>query len=113
MNKQRRYKEVKIRLTDEEFDYLKYKQELSGIKSQNEFMKRLIFEDMILKIKSDEYREFIRLIRNMENNINQIIRVGMRNGMIDEETTAKLQNKQEEIWQQLKSLGSSKLSVMR
>ena len=112
MEKKSRYNEIKVRLTQEELDYLNHKHELSEIKSRNEFMKRVIFEGMILKISADEYREFVRLIRNMENNINQILRVAERHPEIDRKDIAEIKQKQEEIWQLLKSLRSSKLSVM-
>ena len=112
MEKKSRYNEIKIRLSQEELDYLNHKHELSGIKSRNEFMKRVIFEGMILKISADEYREFVRLIRNMENNINQILRVAERHPEIDRKDIEEIRQKQEKIWQLLKSLRSSKLSVM-
>ena len=112
MEKKSRYNEIKIRLTQEELNYLNHKHKLSGIKSRNEFMKRVIFEGMILKISANEYREFVRLIRNMENNINQILRVAERHPEIDRKDIAEIKQKQEEIWQLLKSLRSSKLSVM-
>ena len=56
MEKKSRYNEIKIRLTQEELDYLNHKHELSEIKSRNEFMKRVIFEGMILKINPEDYR---------------------------------------------------------
>ena len=97
MEKKSRYNEIKIRLTQEELDYLNHKHELSEIKSRNEFMKRVIFEGMILKISADEYREFVRLIRNMENNINQILRVAERHPEIDRKDIEEIRQKQEKI----------------
>ena len=112
MEKKSRYNEIKVRLTQEELDYLNHKHELSEIKSRNEFMKCVIFEGMILKINPEDYRYLVHQLRGVETNINQILRVAERHPEIDRKDIAEIKQKQEEIWQLLKSLRSSKLSVM-
>ena len=71
-DKIKRTRSVQVRLTEEEFDYLNHKFELSGLKSKSEFIRMLFFEGLIVKFSDDDMQFLMRQISGMTSNINQI-----------------------------------------
>ena len=102
----KRTRSVQVRLTEEEFDYLNHKYDMSGLKSKSEFMRILFFEGLIVKFSDDDMQFLMRQISGMTSNINQIAtRVNSTNKVYAEDME-EIKQKQEEIWQQLKYLES-------
>jgi hypothetical protein len=102
----KRTRSVLVRLTEEEFDYLNHKYDMSGLKSKSEFMRMLFFEGLIVKFSDDDMQFLMRQISGMTNNINQIATRVNSTNKIYAEDMEEIKQKQEEIWQQLKYLES-------
>lgn len=98
----KRTRSVQVRLTQEEYDFLEQKFQLSGYKSKSEFMRIAFFETLIVKFNAQEMQELLRLVRSISNNINQIaVRVNS-SGKIYAEDIKNIQDGVEKIWQQLR-----------
>lgn len=102
----KRTRSVQVRLTEEEFDYLNHKYDMSGLKSKSEFMRMLFFEGLIVKFTDDDMQFLMRQISGMTSNINQIATRVNSTNKIYAEDMEEIKQKQEEIWQQLKYLES-------
>jgi len=108
----KRTRSVQVRLTEEEFDYLNHKYDMSGLKSKSEFMRMLFFEGLIVKFSDDDMQFLMRQISGMTSNINQIATRVNSTNKIYAEDMEEVKQKQEEIWQQLKYL-ESQLQLVR
>ena len=70
----KRTRSVQVRLTQEEYDFLEQKFQLSGYKSKSEFMRIAFFDTLIVKFSTEDMQELLRLVRSISNNVNQIAR---------------------------------------
>ena len=71
-NNKRRDLYLKIRVNQEELDYIDRKFRESGMKSRSDFVRAMIYQGYIVKFSEFELKELIRLARNISSNINQI-----------------------------------------
>ncbi len=102
----KRTRSVQVRLTEEEFDYLNHKFELSGLKSKSEFMRMMFFEGLVVKFSDDDMQFLMRQISGVTNNVNQIATQVNSTDKIYANDIEEIRQKQEEIWQQLRYLES-------
>ncbi|MBR6384660.1 MAG: plasmid mobilization relaxosome protein MobC [Ruminococcus sp.] len=102
----KRTRSVQVRLTEEEFDYLNHKFELSGLKSKSEFMRMMFFEGLVVKFSDDDMQFLMRQISGVTNNVNQIATRVNSTDKIYANDIEEIRQKQEEIWQQLRYLES-------
>ena len=105
-DKIKRTRSVQVRLTEEEFDYLNHKFEISGLKSKSEFMRMMFFEGLVVKFSDDDMQFLMRQISGMTTNINQIATRVNSTDKVYFEDIEEIKQKQEEIWQQLRYLES-------
>ena len=105
-DKIKRKRSVQVRLTEEEFEYLNHKYDMSELKSKIEFMRMLFFEGLIVKFSDDDMQFLTRQISGMTSNINQIATRVNSTDKVYAEDIEEIKQKQEEIWQQLKYLES-------
>ena len=108
----KRTRSVQVRLTEEEFDYLNHKFELSGLKSKSEFMRMMFFEGLVVKFSDDDMQFLMRQISGVTNNVNQIATRVNSTDKIYANDIEEIRQKQEEIWQQLRYL-ESQLQLVR
>ena len=111
-DKIKRTRSVQVRLTEEEFDYLNHKFEISGLKSKSEFMRMMFFEGLVVKFSDDDMQFLMRQISGMTTNINQIATSVNSTDKVYAEDIEEIKQKQEEIWQQLRYL-ESQLQLVR
>ena len=111
-DKIKRTRSVQIRLTEEEFDYLNHKFEISGLKSKSEFMRMMFFEGLVVKFSSEDMQFLMRQISGMTTNINQIATRVNSTDKVYAEDIEEIKQQQEEIWQQLRYL-ESQLQLVR
>lgn len=111
-DKIKRTRSVQVRLTEEEFEYLNHKYDMSGLKSKSEFMRMLFFKGLIVKFSDDDMQFLMRQISGMTSNINQIATRVNSTDKVYAEDIEEIKQKQEEIWQQLKYL-ESQLQLVR
>lgn len=109
----KRTRSVQVRLTQEEYDFLERKFQLSGYKSKSEFMRIAFFETLIVKFSTEDMQELLRLIRNISNNINQIaVRVNSTDKVYIDDME-QIKDGVEKIWQQLRFFRSQLQQLKR
>lgn len=112
-DKIKRTRSVQVRLSPEEYDLLEHKFKLSGYKSKSEFMRTVLFETLIFTINHNEWQEFLRHVRNITANVNQIAKRVNSTGNIYYEDMEEIKKGIEEIWQHLKYFRSQVQQVWR
>ena len=107
----KRTRSVQVRLSQEEYDFLEQKFQLSGYKSKSEFMRIALFDTLIVKFSTEDMQELLRLVRSISNNVNQIaVRVNSTDKVYVEDMN-NIKDGVEKIWQQLRYFQSQLRSV--
>ena len=107
----KRTRSVQVRLSQEEYDFLEQKFQLSDYKSKSEFMRIAFFDTLIVKFSTEDMQELLRLVRSISNNVNQIaVRVNSTDKVYVEDMN-NIKDGVEKIWQQLRYFQSQLRSV--
>ena len=101
-NNKRRDLYLKIRVNQEELDYIDRKFRESGMKSRSDFVRAMIYQGYIVKFSEFELKELIRLARNISSNINQIAVRANSGGKIYDNDIADIKKGVDQLWQPLR-----------
>ncbi len=94
---------ISVRLNDKEYEHLKKQVRLSGYPMEP-FIRTLIM-GMILKPRPpDEYRELLRELSAIGNNVNQIARAANAKGYASREDVEQITEMQKQLWLKVKNL---------
>ena len=63
---------MKIRLTQQEYDYIMEKYKNSRCDNFSDFVRRCIFDGVILQIDKDKLQDMFRKLNGINNNVNQM-----------------------------------------
>ena len=63
---------IKIRLTQQEYDYFMEKYKNSRCENFSDFVRRCIFDGVILQIDKDKLQDINRKLNGINNNVNQM-----------------------------------------
>ena len=63
---------MKIRLTQQEYDYIMEKYKNSRCENFSDFVRRCIFDGVILQIDKDKLQDISRKLNGINNNVNQM-----------------------------------------
>jgi hypothetical protein len=110
-NNKRRDLYLKIRVNQEELDYIDRKFRESGMKSRSDFVRAMIYQGYIVKFSEFELKELIRLARNISNNINQIAVRANSGGKVYDNDIADIKKGVEQLWQPLRYFQSQLMSL--
>jgi hypothetical protein len=112
-DREKRKKQMLIRLSEEEMQAVNLKYQNSGYKSKSEFVRAMILTGYIIRFDEKKLQEIFRLTLNVSNNVNQIaVRVNST-GNFYEEDLNQISKEVREIWLQLKSFQSSLQKLKR
>lgn len=98
---------VKVRLTEDELDYLQYRQKLIGAKSLSAYIRYAAISKQITVIDKDSLKKILVDIAGIRNSLNQIAkRLNSTNQFYDDdkETIADATKEIEELWQSLNTM---------
>ncbi len=112
-NNKRRDLYLKIRVNQEELDYIGRKFRESGMKSRSDFVRAMIYQGYIVKFSEFELKELIRLARNISNNINQIAVRANSGGKVYDNDIADIKKGVVQLWQPLRYFQSQLMSLHR
>ena len=101
-NKKRRDLYLKIRVNQDELDFIDRKFRESGMKSRSEFVRAMIVQGYIVKFNESELKELIRLARNISGNINQIAVRANSGGRVYDNDIAEIKEEVNKLWQPLR-----------
>lgn len=112
-NNKRRDLYLKIRVNQEELDYIDRKFRESGMKSRSDFVRAMIYQGYIVKFSEFELKELIRLARNISGNINQIAVRANSGGGVYADDIAEIRKGVDQLWQPLRYFQSQLMSLHR
>jgi hypothetical protein len=92
-----RNERIEIKLTKEEKEFFKEKQELSKAKSMGHFIRKCVLESPIFVIDMNEFRKMQTLIGRNANNLNQIAKRVNTTGIIYREDIEDLKKENDNI----------------
>lgn len=95
-----------FRVSDEEKNFIEKKAKLSGCKNVSSYLRKIAITGRIINYSADEFKSLRRDILGIKNNINQIaLRVNSTHQVYTEDIQ-EIQDKVEQIWQQLQFIQS-------
>ncbi|MDR2570523.1 MAG: MobC family plasmid mobilization relaxosome protein [Oscillospiraceae bacterium] len=98
--------QIKFRVSERERDFILRKMEIAKTKNQAAYLRKMAIDGHILNVDFSEFRELFTNISKIGGNINQIARRVNSTGNVYAEDIADMKQRQEDIWQLLKSMQS-------
>ena len=99
----KRYKRVEVHLTEEEYRHLKWQVSNSELKTEP-FIRALIMGTTIEQRLPNEYRDLLRELSAIGNNVNQLAKAANAKGYANQEDIRKMLENQKELWLKVKNL---------
>nr|WP_326173219.1 plasmid mobilization relaxosome protein MobC [uncultured Ruminococcus sp.] len=91
---------VKFRVDDVELEVLITKIKLAKCKSMSDYLRRISLGGRIVNVDTSEFTEMKKVMKNAEDNINQIAKLANSQKSIYIDDIEEIQRKVDEIWQQ-------------
>ena len=102
----KRANEVKIRMTDDEYERYRLLLKKSGLNG-NEYGLRSLLEKEIFTMP--EAKDILRILKGIGNNLNQLTRLANSGRLLPTEINSALDRQVEDLWQLLKRCGKVKI----
>lgn len=102
-NRTRKYR-FNFYLTEEEYDLLKRKTELSELPSVSAYIRQLIINGITFEVDYSELHRYNFLLSNLTNNLNQIAHQANSCGNATNNDLKEAKRIMEEVWQLQKSM---------
>ena len=97
---------IRFKVTQDEYEFIKKKAELSGAKNLSCYLRKMVITGQIIKYSGEEFSDIKKGVSRIGNNINQIaVRVN-KTGMIYYDDLQEIKSKVNEIWQSVQSIQS-------
>ena len=94
---QKRTTHYSFKATPEEDEIIQKKMELTGIKNQSAFIRRIVLGGLILRLDLPELKSATRLMGSLSNNVNQIARRLHEGGSIYETEVDDIVERQKQL----------------
>lgn len=101
-----RPREIKFRVTDEEFLIIRRKMIMSRMRNREAFIRKMLIEGVIVNVDTAPLEDIFYEMHKIGTNVNQIAKVANTNGTISQDEFKELKEKVNEIWHILKSFQS-------
>ena len=85
--------------TEAEADVIRRKMDAFGIKKKSGFFRAMVLKGYLLKVEMPEIREWIRLLKNLTNNVNQIAKRLNEHGSIYMLEIDDIRQRLDELWE--------------
>lgn len=110
MQKLTRNKSMNFRVSPEEYELIKRRQEQSGIINTRAYLLKQAIDGRVIHVELDSVKICNNLLSNISNNINQIARRANESGNVYAADIDEIKTRQDEIWEAqreiLKRLGA-------
>jgi hypothetical protein len=93
-----------FRVTEKERDFIRRRQEQTGIKNLRAFLLKMAVDGRVIHVELESVKEMNRLLSNATNNINQISKRANETNNIYLTDINDIKARQEEIWDQQKEI---------
>ena len=98
--------QIKFYVSERERDFIYNKMALAKTKNKAAYLRKMAVDGYILNVDFSEFREVFANIGRISSNVNQIARRVNSTNNIYADDIAELKNRQEEVWNLLKSIQS-------
>lgn len=95
---QKRYIDIHMLLTDEEYELLKKRMEAAGVSSRSAFLRKMALNGYCVKLDLPALKEMTTLLRRCSDNLNQYAKKANASASIYAEDIQDLQIRLNEIW---------------
>ena len=99
MPKEKRQVQHNFKTTEEEDAVIRQKMDAFGIRNQSAYLRAMALKGYILKVETPEIREWIRLLKNLTNNVNQIAKRLNEHGSIYRLEIDDIRQRLDELWE--------------
>ena len=110
MNKRKRNIQVKFYVDEKELEQINRRVRLANVTNRGAYLRKMAIDGFIVNVDTSDLRAAVKEMNAIGKNINQITRNANTYGIMKQDITA-IKAKVDEIWQLLKSILSSTLSV--
>lgn len=93
-------------VTEEEKEFIKYKMSLMNVTNMSAYLRKMAIDGMLVQVDYSQFDEIGKNIEGVSRNINQIAKRVNSTETIYAGDMRQILEKQEEIWQLLKSIES-------
>ena len=93
-----------FRVTEEERDMIRKRQEQSGIINMRAYLLKMAIDGRVINVELESVNEMNRLLSNVSNSINQIAKRVNQTGNIYSTDLEDIKTQQDEIWKQQKEI---------
>lgn len=101
---QKRYIDIHMLLTDEEYELLKTKMEAAGITSRSAYLRKMALNGYCVKLELPALKEMTTLLRRCSDNLNQYAKKANAYGSIYATDIQDLQTRLNDIWECAKKI---------
>ena len=98
-----RNKQLIIRVTDEEYEFIKDKMKQLGTKNFNAFSRKMLIDGKAINVNLTEFHTLANEVNKIGVNVNQIVKLCNETHSVSDDKIHKLQQEVHEVWQLLKS----------
>ncbi len=102
-NRARKYR-FNFYLTEDEYDLLKRKKELSNLPSMSAYIRSMIINGITFEVDYSELHRYNYLLSNLTNNLNQIAHQANASGNASNRDLEESKRIMEEVWRLQKSM---------
>ena len=93
-----------FRVTEKEHEIIERRMAQTGIRNMRAYLLKMAIDGYVLQVDLSDVKEFISLLRNATNNINQIAKRANETRNIYEDDIREIQEHVEEIWDKSKGI---------
>ena len=99
-----RYKQMNFRVTESEYEVIRKRMEITGIKSPSAYLRKMAMNGYIIQMDLSDLKELVRIEHINSNNINQYAKRANETGSIYSKDIEDIKRGQEEVLKLLREL---------
>ena len=99
-----RDKQMNFRVTESEYEVIRKRMEITGIKSPSAYLRKMAMNGYIIQMDLTDVKEMIRLLRINANNLNQYAKKANECGSVYLEDIRDLQEQQKGLWEEMRKI---------
>ena len=100
----KRDKRIHFLVSKEEEDQIRERMELIGVKNRNAYLRKMALDGYCINLDLQDVKALVSLLRICSNNLNQYARRANETGSIYEADIKELQERLDEIWEDMKEV---------
>ena len=95
---------IVFRVSDKERDFIEQKMKLAGIQNREAYIRKMVIDGLVIRLDLSEIKDFIPLLGNISNNINQIAKRTNETNNFYKEDVAEIKQNYEKVWETVREI---------